>query len=732
MADFMEQAQETFVSESLDLLQDMETSLNELVADPTNEELINSVFRAAHTIKGSAGLFGQDDIVAFTHRVENVLDRVRSGEVQISQELVDVLLECRDHTELLIEAIGEGIDPATAQMGQELLAKLERQSGTSHASSSQPAATSSAVVAAEPESGAVSREEGALVENDNWHISLRFHKDVLRNGMDPLAFLRYLSTLGEIVNVATLIDSMPSAETMDPESCYLGMEISFRSEADKQSIMDVFEFIADESLVEVIPPRSKLSEYMDLIETLSENEDEKKLGELLVAVGALTTQELAKALTRQQVEQAESNGPAPRLGEILVEQHAVDTETVSAALQKQKAQHERKAKESRSIRVDAERLDQLINLVGELVIAGAGASLKARQLQDEDLQESVSLMARLVEEIRDRSLRLRMVPIAETFNRFNRVVRDVSKELDKSIKLEIKGGDTELDKSVVEKIGDPLTHLVRNAIDHGIESAEVRLARGKPEQGTVTLNAYHDSGNIVIEVSDDGGGIDADKVLAKAIANGLVSPSQQLSRPEILRLILEAGLSTKEAVSNLSGRGVGMDVVKRNVESLRGAIEVDSELGKGSSVRVRLPLTLSIIDGFLVGVGQASYVIPLDSVVECIEFDEIERVNDHGGDYINLRGEVLPFLDLRTLFDERSRESDRENIVVVKCGTQKAGLVVDALFGEYQTVIKPLNQIFRKLSGISGSTILGSGEVAMILDVSTLVGEAEQRTLHLS
>ena len=367
------------------------------------------------------------------------------------------------------------------------------------------------------------------------------------------------------------------------------------------------------------------------------------------------------------------------------------------------------------------------------LIAGAGTSLKARQLGDEDLLESVSLISRLVEEIRDRSLRLRMVQIGETFNRFNRVVRDVSKELDKSINLVIQGADTELDKSVVEKIGDPLTHLVRNAIDHGIESAEQRLAAGKPEKGTVILNAYHDSGNIVIEVSDDGGGIDPDKVLQKAIANGLVSPEQQLSRSEILRLILEAGLSTKEAVSNLSGRGVGMDVVKKNVEALRGSIEVDSEPGLGTSLRIRLPLTLSIIDGFLVGVGSASYVIPLDSVVECIEHDsDVDLVREHGGHYVNLRGEVLPFLDLRGLFGEAEGGEGRENIVVVQCAGQKAGLVVDALMGEYQTVIKPLSRIFSKLSGISGSTILGSGEVAMILDVAALIGEAEQRTLQLS
>ncbi|MEH6472351.1 MAG: chemotaxis protein CheA [Halopseudomonas sp.] len=737
MNDIMEQAQETFINESLDLLQEMETSLNQLTDQPDDDELINSVFRAAHTIKGSAGLFGFDDIVSFTHQVENVLDQVRSGTVAIKEGLVEVLLECRDHTEVMIEQIGESGDPEITTKSDALIAELLQQAHGDQAlatnqseSVSSPDKKADSPVAYQPQVG---REESHSVENDNWHISLQFSQDVLRNGMDPLSFLRYLSSLGEIVNVVTLVDKMPAVAEMDPEACYLGMEITFNGDTDKQTLIEVFEFIAEDSLVNVMPPNSKISEYSELLTKLRESrgDDGARIGDLLIEVGALTQRELDQALAYQG-EQPEGAARKP-LGEVLVEQHSVHPSTVKAALEKQKKIQERRTKENKSIRVDAERLDQLINLVGELVIAGAGTNLKARQLGDEELLESVSLISRLVEEIRDRSLRLRMVQIGDTFNRFNRVVRDVAKEMDKSINLVIAGAETELDKSVVEKIGDPLTHLVRNSIDHGIESAEMRLAAGKPEKGTVRLNAYHDSGNIVIEVSDDGGGIDADKVLAKAIANGLVSPEQQLSRPEILRLILEAGLSTKAAVSNLSGRGVGMDVVKKNVEALRGSIEVDSELGLGSSIRIRLPLTLSIIGGFLVEVGRASYVVPLDSVVECIEHGEgAEVIREHGGSYVSLRGEVLPFLDLRELFGESSSGGERENIVVVQFAGQKAGLVVDALMGEYQTVIKPLSQIFSRLSGISGSTILGSGEVAMILDVGALISEAEQKTLLLS
>lgn len=730
MNDPMEQALETFVSESLELLQDMEEGLNQLESTPEDAEIINSVFRAAHTIKGSAGLFGLDDIVNFTHRVENVLDRVRDGDVAIDSALVEVLLSCRDHIEALIEGRDpEGTDPALLQTSSRLLKELEQQATSDQAQEWE--AADAATQGASPRNDSpvayearVDREESPQVANDYWHISLKFDPDVLRNGMDPLSFLRYLGRLGDIISVATSLDAMPEPERMDPESCYLGLEVAFHSEADKASIMEVFEFIADDSHVSILPPYSRLAEYTELIERLKAQDENYRIGDLLLQCGALTQQELDQALTWQQGHQEESRP----LGEVLVEQKAAHPETVNTALTKQKKIRETKLRETRSIRVDAERLDQLINLVGELVIAGAGAHLQAQHKGDAELQESVSLISRLVEDIRDRSLRLRMVPIGDTFNRFNRVVRDVSRELGKSIKLDIQGGDTELDKSVVEKIGDPLTHLVRNAIDHGIESAEARAAAGKPEQGRVVLNAYHDSGNIVIEVADDGGGIDADKLRAKAVANGLISPEHSLTHKEALQLILRAGLSTKDAVSDLSGRGVGMDVVKKNVEALRGDIEVDSTLGQGSSIRVRLPLTLSIIDGFLMGVGQSSYVIPLDSVVECIEHEAAQGLRDHGGDYISLRGEVLPFLTLRELFGEAGeRRTQRENIVVVKFGSRRAGLVVDELLGEFQTVIKPLSRIFSQLSGISGSTILGSGEVAMILDVAALVKKAESR-----
>jgi two-component system chemotaxis sensor kinase CheA len=402
------------------------------------------------------------------------------------------------------------------------------------------------------------------------------------------------------------------------------------------------------------------------------------------------------------------------------------------ALEKQRQIRDHKAQEAKFIRVSAEKLDELINLVGELVIAGAGASLLAQRSGDVALHESTSVVSGLVEEIRDGALKLRMVEIGETFNRFQRVVRDMSKELGKDIGLDISGADTELDKTVVEKIGDPLMHLVRNAMDHGIESAEARMAAGKPAKGSLRLNAYHDSGSIVIEVGDDGGGLKKERILSKAIERGIVSPGQSLSDNEIYNLIFEAGFSTAEQVTNLSGRGVGMDVVKRNIQALRGSVDIDSAEGRGTTVRIRLPLTLAIIDGFLVGVGKSAFVVPLDMVLECIELPEADRRAADTRNYVNLRGEVLPFVRLRDEFEVKTPAGKRENIVVVQYGGQKAGFVVDELLGEFQTVIKPLGTVFRHLRGISGSTILGTGEVALILDVPSLVQLGVARDEHMA
>jgi two-component system chemotaxis sensor kinase CheA len=538
--------------------------------------------------------------------------------------------------------------------------------------------------------------------------------------MDPFSFVRCLSSLGSIVQLVTLIDNIPLAEEMDPESCYLGFEISFSSDADKLAIESIFNFVRSDCLIRILPPHSKASEYQRLILELPEQE--MRLGEILVKCGTLTPTELENILCFQSEHGDEPQRP---IGEVLVEQQLVSPPVVEAALKKQQQIKENKKNEASLIRVDADKLDELINLVGELIIAGAGTNLIARRAKMPDLIESTATLSRLVEEVRDSALALRMVQIGGTFNRFQRVVRDVSKELGKDIDLVISGADTELDKTVVEKIGDPLTHLVRNSMDHGIESADLRIARGKPAKGTLKLNAYHDAGSIVIEVFDDGGGLNKEKILSKAIERGLVTEGANLSDKEIYNLIFEAGFTTADAVSNLSGRGVGMDVVRRNIQALRGTVDLDSIAGSGSTVRIRLPLTLAIIDGFMVGVGNAAYVIPLEMVVECIELKA--GASDEGdGQYLNLRGEVLPYRRLRDHFATEGDKVQRENVVVVRYGEHKAGLVVDKLMGEFQTVIKPLGKLFKGEKSLGGFTILGSGEVALIVDVPGLMSQVER------
>lgn len=670
-----------------------------------------------------------DDIVGFTHVVESVLDKVRNGNLAIDTDMVALLLSCGDHIGHMITALENDaeLDADARADGEQLINQLVsdylEKSSKPQTENSSPAADAAQAESADT---GVSKDDdnievqpsADLLSNDNWHISLRFGKDVLRNGMDPLSFFRFLGTIGKIIAISSLTDKLPGMDIFDPESCYMGYEISYRSKASKTEIEEVFEFVEDDCDIYILPPHSRAKDFAEMIQKLPD--DDTFIGEILVKCGSLTERELKKLLD-QQNETEETTGEKPKLGEIAVEQGVVQPTVVNSALEKQKQVKDNKAKAQQLVRVDAEKLDMLVDLIGELVIAGASINVIAQKADLSEMQEATSVMNRLVEEVRDRALNLRMVQIGETFNRFHRVVRDVSKEMGKDIGLVITGGDTELDKMVVEKIADPLTHLVRNSIDHGIEQAEIRLERGKPDKGTVKLNAYHDSGSIVIEVADDGGGLNSEKILAKAKDKGLVSAEQTLSDKEIYQLIFEAGFSTADKISNISGRGVGMDVVKRNIEALRGTVEIDSTLGVGTTMSIRLPLTLAIIDGFLVNVGNSSFVVPLDMVVECVDLADEDKDALQERSYINLRGEVLPFVHLREMFKIAQPASRRQSVVVVQYGSMRAGLVVDNLLGEFQTVIKPLGRLFESMKGIGGSTILGNGEVALILDVPNLV-----------
>lgn len=721
----MNPALETFSQEVEELLTAMEDGLLGLEVAPDDADCINSVFRSMHTIKGTSGLFGFDEIVAFTHEVETVMDRVRNGEQAIDADLIAILLACKDHTAQIVQFIlaneGQSLPELLQQQGQELINQLTGQSNatTGMASTQEDKADHFEVHA-------------SSLSRDNWVISLAFKQNALRNGMDPLSFIRYLQTLGKIIEVIITMPGLPRIEDMEPEDCYLNFKIAFNSSVDKKTIENVFEFAEDDCEIHILPPNSKQEHYLQLLDDLSEDHV-KRLGEMLIEIGALTEKEVAGIIQ----EQREVGAETKRLGEIIVDKHILQQPVVEQAIKKQETVRQKVSKESSYIRVDAAKLGYLINLVGELVISGAAMRLMVEKHGLSDVDDVASTMSHLVEDIRDTALQLRMVQIGETFTRFQRVVHDVSKELGKQIQLQITGGEAELDKTVVEKINDPLTHLVRNSLDHGIEMPEERVRLGKPEKGTIQLNAFHDSGRIVIEISDDGKGLDPEKILAKAIAKGLVKPEQSLSRTEIYNLIFEPGLSTKEEASNLSGRGVGMDVVRRNIEALRGSVAVDSELGQGTTVTIHLPLTLAIIDGFMVESQKERYIIPLSMVEECVEMSTDQWQIDEVQHYVNLRGQVLPYLRLGDFFHKNKKHAhaQRESLVVVRFGDAKAGFVVDELHGENQTVIKPLGKLFENLHGIGGATVLGSGDVALILDVQGLIQHAKKRvnpTLALS
>ncbi|MDZ4337387.1 MAG: chemotaxis protein CheA [Pseudomonas sp.] len=718
----LDQARGALVQEARELLVDMEDALLEIESDGYNAERVNAIFRAAHTIKGSAGLFGLESLINFTHVVESLLDQVRNGEKTLDGSMLSLLLTGGDYIGSLITAVedrSEAIDP-NPELRAHLISQLNEyleQGVEPVAAAPLPEQTQLSQVP----SGKVDVLTGEEVGSDLWHISLRPNSDVLRNGMDPLSFLRYLSKLGRIVYLHTLTDTLPLAEDFDAESNYLGFEIEFESQASKQEVEDAFEFIREDSQLLILPPHSKIEAYLNLIVSLPESP--RKLGEILLKSGALTAHELQRVLALQSA----APQPAPPLGTLLVEEQLVAPPLVSAALSKQKQADDKRVHEQVFIKVEVGKLDELINLVGELVIAGAAASLSLRQGCPAAMGEANEAVATLVEHIRDASLSLRMVAIGEVFQRFPRVVRDISKELDKDIELLITGADTELDKSMVEKLADPLMHIVRNAMDHGIERSADRLAAGKTQRGALRLNAYHESGSIVIEVTDDGRGLDRPRILAKALEKGLVQPDQVLSDSEVYRLIFEAGFSTAETVTNLSGRGVGMDVVRSNIEKLRGEVEVLSVFGQGTTVRIRLPLTLAIIDGFQVRVADEAFVLPLDQVVECVDLGPQVELHD----LLNLRGEPLPYVRLRSLFGLPPSAGARESLVVLQFGSNRAGVVVDQLVGELQAVIKPLGQIFAQNKVLSGSTILGDGSVALILDVAHLIQRASAAAENL-
>jgi two-component system chemotaxis sensor kinase CheA len=691
----------------------LEQLLLQLEAAPNDRELLDALFRCAHTIKGSAGVFGLDAVVSFTHHVETLLHRLREGHLVLTPVLSTLLLQGNDAIRALVLRARDVQDeaPDAVQAREQLVARLKQvTAGAGGELRADEAASLAVADAPEPDSGL-----------RRWQVAVRFGVDTFRHGIDPLTLLNYVRGLGTIPHIHCDTQAVPPLEAFDPESCCLGFEFSLDTAATRAEIEQAFKFAREDCELTLTEPAATQKDLIARIEALPDNQ---RLGDILVSAGAISRVQLKQGLSNQH--EAGAGGDTPLLGEMLQSTAGVSPNVVAAALQKQQRQRTGgpacgASEDSGFIRVHADRLDEVINLLGELVIAGAGASMLARQTHQRALVEANQQVTRLVEGIRNSTLKLRMVPIGETFARFRRVVRDTAAELGKDVALEIVGGETELDKAMVERIADPLMHLVRNALDHGLESAEQRLAAGKPAQGTLTLKACHEAGSILISIIDDGRGIQRDKVLQRAWDRQLLEPGVVPSDEAILDLIFAPGFSTAEQVTNLSGRGVGMDVVRSNVQALRGSVSIDSTPGQGSCIEIRLPLTLAIIDGFLVGVGASKFIFPLDAVVEVIaNRATVTTVDARGRCCVELRGQVLPVVNLRTLYALDTPQPERSSVVVVRSGTRRYGVLVDALLGQHQTVIKPLGLMLRSLRGVSGSSILGTGEVALIFDASAL------------
>jgi len=679
----------TYLTEVGDHLAEIESLLLALESEPDNKESLNSLFRSFHTIKGTSEMFGYRHITEFTHTAETLLSRIRSGEILITPTIIDILLKCRDHIAHLLELSEPEFRRRgdLIQYGQELQDELAAEMGMKSENGKK-----GAPAAAKEESGPSQENVEAV-----WQIQIKLEQDLFFHGLDPYPIIRYLKQMGEILRITTDVSRIPSLESFDPEKCYLGFTILYRSRMSEKEILDNFEFIKDDSAIEILRAESESQPE-------SHSFEEEQVAQ------------------EHPVETASSGGVSDEQASKLKAAAATAAAATGAAA----------AKGAKTLRVESERIDSLINLLSELVMSGAVIHQQATGHAHPDLIESSYQLSRLISDIRDNTLRLRMVPVGGVFNRFKRVVHDLAKELKKEVVLYTSGDDTELDKSVIEQIGDPLMHLVRNALDHGIESPDERVSKKKERQATLLLNAYNEAGDIIIEIIDDGRGLDLEGIRKKAISNQLISSNQNVHDSAIANLIFEPGLSNAKTVTQLSGRGVGLDVVKRNIESLNGSVEVNSLPGKGTTFRIKLPLTLATIDGFLVRIGSTKYLIPLDTIHECVErTDEIS-----GGEkrnYINLRGEVLPYVSLRELFVQETSakgeelEELRDYIVVVRQSGKRAGLLVDELMGEIQSVIKPLSPIFGKLQGINGLTILGTGEVAFILDVHSLITLVQER-----
>jgi len=700
----LNQMRQTFFEEAGELLSELESVLLEMEDRPDDPELVGRAFRALHTIKGSAAMFGCEDVSRFTHRFEEVFDLVRNNEIPVTRELIDLSLLSRDQIRALVDAAQANAQP-DEERSAHLLQELEKLV---------PSKAEGAEAVNQPRT---KEEAGEEEETTTYRIRFRPNEDIFASGTNPLLILSELEELGRYSAVAHT-DRIPPLEEIDPERCYVEWDIAVTTNQGKNAIQDAFIFVemnADLKVEEVNADFDPESGY-----------DPTRIGDILLARGDIRQEDINEVLKEKK-----------RLGEELVSRGSVSQSRIQSALEEQKHLREsRKQKEDTeavsSIRVAASKLDQLVNLIGELVIVQARISQTAADRDDLEFITMAEELERLTAELRDNSLGIRMVPIGSTFSRFRRLVRDLSSELGKKVLLTTEGAETELDKTMIDRLNDPMVHMIRNAIDHGVEMPDERAAAGKPEEGTVHLSAVHSGANVLITIRDDGKGLDPSVIRRKAVERGLISAEDPMNDQEVLNLVFAPGFSTAEKVTNLSGRGVGMDVVKRGIEALRGSVHIRSQKGKGTEVTIELPLTLAIIEGLQVGVGEDTYVMPLSIVEECIELspEDIERA--HGRHVIPVRGEILPYIRLREWFQIPGRPEGLENIVITHASDRRVGLVVDRVIGEHQTVIKTLGNLYKGIKGLSGATIQGNGNVALILDVPALVTSVEAEELRLT
>lgn len=717
MSNDFAQFQDAFFDEVAEHLAVVEEGLLELEQHPQDRDLLNKIFRSAHSIKGGAGMFGFSAVAQFTHKMETLLDLLRNGRKTVSPPIADLLLKSTDCLRTLIDSIKTG-----AAVNDEVVQQLTTELTAESASGPQPSSGPSTETKSAQPQDSVSLEQQVYLINwtpPDW---------LFQRGLDPFQVMRDLGNIGSLTEVVLDMSRLPDLTDIDPEKCYLSWRMELTTAKDVEAIESVFEFVREDSKL-VIEKREASSVKRKTCEsgnTRCFTNDERRaegeakpLGEILVESGVVTSAALEHALAQQK-----------RVGEILVEQKAVTPQQLEQALQRQREQEsstQAKKTDTASIRVDTAKIDKLINLVGELVITQSmlsdlGSRFEISQLPV--LLERVAQLERNTREIQERVMGIRMLPIGTAFSRFPRLVRDLSAKAGKKIQLVLSGEETELDKTVIESIGDPLTHLVRNSSDHGLEPPEERLDNNKPEVGTIRLNAFHEGGSICITVEDDGRGLNRDKILAKAVKQGMIGENEKLSDDQIWPLIFRPGFSTAEKITDVSGRGVGMDVVKRNIESLGGTVSIKTTEGKGTTFVLKLPLTLAIIEGMTVRIGQETYIVPLLSILESIQPKEGSVKTVVGkGELINVRGTYLPMIRLYEVFSLTSEHTipTKAILLILETEGERVAVMVDEILGQQQVVIKSMEQNFRKVEGIAGATILGDGTVGFILDVRGLL-----------